>query len=129
MNCDAADILAGALGVSRAYAYEVMRDAVAALDKEREPPAGKYDIVLRPFVALMERELHANCHKGDRPSWLNLTRDGSMFEVYDHAAKLAAALRVNDHERIREHGADVANAAMMVLDAWGILVEPKAEPQ
>lgn len=82
---------------------------------------GKYDEVLIPFLRLMERELHSNSHKGDRPSWVNLSRDGAMFEVYDHAAKLAAALRVDDHARIIEHAADVANSAMMLLDAWGLL--------
>lgn len=85
---------------------------------------GKYDNVLVPFVAHMERELHANAHKGDRPSWLNLTRDSAMFEIYDHSAKLAHAVRVDDHERIKEHAADIANACMMLLDAWSLLVDP-----
>lgn len=83
---------------------------------------GKYDEVLSRFVALMEKELHANTHKGDREAWLNLTRDGGMFEVYDHSAKLAAALRTSDTARIIEHAADTANACMMLLDAFGLLV-------
>lgn len=87
---------------------------------------GKYDNVLVPFAALMAQELHANSHKGDREAWVNLTRDGGMFEVYDHASKLAAALRVDNHALIREHAADVANAAMMLLDAWGLLLPNNA---
>lgn len=83
----------------------------------------KYDNVLNPFKQLMERELHANSYKGDREAWLNLTRDGGMFEVYDHASKLAAALRVEDTAKIIEHAADVANAAMMILDSRGLLIK------
>jgi hypothetical protein len=35
---------------------------------------GKYDFVLGAFTRMMECELHANAHHGDRPGWLKMNR-------------------------------------------------------
>ena len=84
-----------------------------------EPLCGKYGNVLAPFVALMDAELHANAAKGDRPGWLGMSRDVALLEIYWHTAKLSAAVKNNDAALIREHSADVANMAMMLLDVCG----------
>ncbi|MDO8778881.1 MAG: hypothetical protein Q7K57_61215 [Burkholderiaceae bacterium] len=90
-----------------------------AVDSGAVPVTGKYDDVLRPFVSLMERELHANTGKGDRPGWLTLTADQLLLEIYYHVAKLQKAIKDNDGPRVQEHAADVANMAMMALDVCG----------
>jgi len=93
--------------------------------------AGKYNDVLRPFVAFMETELHANCSKGDRPGWLTMSPEQGLLEIYWHTAKLSAAVKNNDATLIREYSADVANMAMMLLDVCGGLpqsVQPPASP-
>ena len=54
---------------------------------------GKYDNVLRPFFLLMEKELHANCGKGDRPGWMSMSTEVATLEIYYHVAKLAKAAR------------------------------------
>lgn len=87
---------------------------------------GKYGDVLGPFVALMETELHANARKGDRPGWLSMPPSTALLEIYWHTAKLSAAVKNNDAALIREHSADVANMAMMLLDVCGGLdVQPQ----
>lgn len=89
---------------------------------------GKYGDVLGPFVVLMEAELHANARKGDRPGWLTMSREVGLLEIYWHTAKLSAAVKNNDAALIREHCADVANMAMMLLDVCGGLdVQPNTE--
>jgi hypothetical protein len=80
---------------------------------------GKYGNVLAPFVALMEAELHSNSRKGDRPGWLSMSPSTALLEIYWHTAKLSAAVKNNDAAAIREHSADVANMAMMLLDVCG----------
>ena len=99
--------------------------ATTATPAAREAAAGesretaKYDDVLIPFVALMRAELHANAAKGDRPGWLTMTPDRGLLEIYWHTAKLSVAVRDGKAEAIREHAADVANMAMMLLDVCG----------
>jgi hypothetical protein len=88
---------------------------------------GKYGEVLRPFLALMERELHANAGKGDRPGWLGMTADEALLEIYYHVAKLQKAMRNDDGPLIAEHAADVANMAMMALDVCGGLAPTELE--
>lgn len=83
------------------------------------PLHGKYGEVLAPFVSLMEAELHANSRKGDRPGWLSMSPDVALLEIYWHTAKLSAAVKNRDAALIREHSADVANMAMMLLDVCG----------
>lgn len=92
------------------------------------PLDGKYGEVLRPFVALMDRELHANSDKGDRSGWLSMDANTALLEVYWHVAKLSAAVKNNDGPRIEEHSADVANMAMMVLDVCGGIAGRDAAP-
>jgi hypothetical protein len=91
---------------------------------------GKYGNVLGPFVTLMEAELHANARKGDRPGWLSMTPEVGLLEIYWHTAKLSAAVKNKDGALIREHSADVANMAMMLLDVCGGLdVQPNVNWQ
>lgn len=85
------------------------------------PLNGKYGEVLRPFVTLMEKELHANSGKGDRPGWLSMTPETAMLEIYYHVAKLQKAVKNGDLELIKEHSADVANMSMMMVDIFGQL--------
>jgi len=47
----------------------------------------KYDEVLRPFLAMMETELHANAAKGDRPGWLSMTAEQCLLEIYYHVRR------------------------------------------
>lgn len=80
---------------------------------------GKYGAVLRPFVAMMDAELHANAGKGDRPGWLAMSADTCLLEIYYHVAKLQKAVRKDQGNAICEHAADVANMAMMLVDICG----------
>lgn len=91
----------------------------------------KYDEVLKPFVSLMERELHANSGKGDRPGWLSMSAYDCMLEIYYHAAKLQKAIKDGNGDGIAEYSADVANMAMMVSDICGAihLAAPVVERQ
>lgn len=97
----------------------VLREPEAALRDRNAPLQGKYGEVLAPFLALMEAELHANSRKGDRPGWLAMSSDVALLEIYWHTAKLSAAVKNRDAALIREHSADVANMAMMLLDVCG----------
>jgi hypothetical protein len=90
-----------------------------ALETIRAAQPEKYDDVLRPFLALMRKELHTNCGKGDRPGWLAMSPEVALLEVYYHLAKLQKAVRKNDGPAIQEYSADVANMSMMVLDICG----------
>lgn len=98
----------------------------ARLEPNVGPLNGKYGGVLAPFLELMETELHANAGKGDRPGWLTMSPAVGMLEIYYHAAKLQRAVKDGDMPHIREHAADVANMAMMLLDVCGGLA-PTAE--
>lgn len=101
----------GCFGASTPEEY-----AADAPRRKSEKIQGKYDDVLRPFFQLMEKELHANCGKGDRPGWLSMTPQTALLEIYYHASKLQKAVKNNDHGAIREYSADVANMSMMLLD-------------
>ncbi len=108
-------------------AATLLKRAGVAWDKEEwdwvvpATIAGKYAMVLSPFLALMEKELHANSGKGDRPGWLSMTPETGMLEIYYHVAKLQKAVKNNDIEGIKEYSADVANMAMMMADIFGTL--------
>ena len=95
------------------------REVHAAIAALRQPVPGKYDNVLRPFFRLMERELHANAGKGDRPGWLAMSPAAAMLEIYYHAAKLQKAVKNGEGDAISEYAADVANMAMMMVDICG----------
>lgn len=94
---------------------------------EGGPLTGKYGEVLAPFVAMMERELHANAGKGDRPGWLQMTPAVGMLEIYYHAAKLQKAVKDGNADGIREYAADVANMSMMLVDVCGALSAQREE--
>lgn len=91
------------------------------LSEEAHPvlKADKYDYALLPFLTLMQKELHANSSKGDRPGWLQMSRQTGMLEIYYHTAKLQKAVRDDDTPSIKEYAADVANLCMMILDICG----------
>ncbi|MEA9762033.1 hypothetical protein [Xanthomonas campestris] len=92
------------------------------------PLSGKYGAVLRPFVAMMERELHANAGKGDRPGWLSMDSSTALLEIYHHMGKLQRATKNADEPGIAEYAADVANMAMMLVDVCGLLPVDSAAP-
>ena len=48
-----------------------------------------------------------------------MSREVALLEIYWHTAKLSAAVKNNGAALIREHSADVANMAMMLLDVCG----------
>ena len=81
----------------------------------------KYDEVLRPFLAMMEKELHANAGKGDRPGWLQMDSKTAILEVFYHMGKLHQAVHRGEAEAIQEYAADVANMCMMLVDVCGLL--------
>lgn len=82
---------------------------------------GKYDEVLKPFLAMMEKELHANSDKGDRPGWLGMSAEECLLEIYYHLGKLQKAVKNGDGDGICEYSADVANMSMMLADICGAL--------
>lgn len=86
---------------------------------DSNPLNGEYGNVLKPFVKMMDKELHANAGKGDRQGWLSMTPDQAMLEIYYHAAKLQKAVRDGDHALVMEYSADVANMSMMMADICG----------
>lgn len=88
---------------------------------------GAYGDTLRPFLALMVRELKANSHKGDRDGWLGMTAATAFNEITHHHDKLGEALSAMDYPQISEYAADVANCCMMLLDVMGLL-SVSAEP-
>lgn len=89
----------------------------------------KYDEVLRPFVALMEKELHANSHKGDREGWLQMTEEQTLGEIEYHVSKLSKAMTDMNPDGVREYAADVASLCMMLLDIGGQLKADPTPPQ
>lgn len=110
--------------------FEFVESVKATIDLrlqgvEHEPlPAteqNKYDVVLKPFTRLMERELHANSSKGDRPAWLKMTAGECLLEIYYHAGKLHKAVHGSQGDGILEYAADVANLSMMLTDIVGAL--------
>lgn len=102
--------------------HEALSVALAAAPAA-QPAAicGKYSNVLRPFMAMMEAELHANTGKGDRPAWLAMSPEQCLLEIYYHTAKLQKAVKNNDMKGVREYTADVANMSMMLADTCGWL--------
>ena len=92
-----------------------------AADQLFGPLTGKYGAFLAPFVALMERELHANSGKGDREGWLSMSPETAILEIHHHVAKLQKAILNRDIDGIREYAADVANMAMMSVDVMCLL--------
>lgn len=109
--------------------HELRVELHAAKQKLAEMDAlfGAYGDTLRPFLALMVRELKANSHKGDRDGWLGMTAVTAFNEITHHHDKLGEALSALDYPQISEYAADVANCCMMLLDVMGLL-SASAEP-
>lgn len=93
------------------------------------PLTGRYAEVLAPFLAMMDRELHANSGKGDRPGWLSMDRKTALLEIFYHLAKLQKAAKNDDLAGVREFSADVANMSMMLADICGVLTAAPAPGQ
>ena len=68
------------------------------------------------FADLMREELWRNRANGDRPGWLSMSPKQLFFEVSWHTGKLVVPLKEFDVAALREHAADIGNAAMFVLD-------------
>ena len=118
-----ADNMEEAAGLIESLFGRLPQPATAVID-------AKYDDVLLPFARLMANELHANAGKGDRPGWLQMSAAVAMLEIYHHAAKLQKAVKDGGGDAIREHAADVANMAMMLLDVCGGLdMTEQRQPQ
>lgn len=103
--------------------------------------------LLERFTALMADELAANDGKGNRSSWLQMTRQEAIAEVQWHASKLAVSAKALERGGIdrysgrgawdsadfavehgpgralatREYAVDVANCALMALDVLGLI--------
>lgn len=91
------------------------------MNKGLEALEGPFGCVLGPFVGYMADELHANAAKGGRENWQSMSIMTALEEVNWHTAKLNAAVQLGDPELIKEHAADVANMAMMLLDVCGLI--------
>ncbi|MGX5220297.1 hypothetical protein ACVTMO_16895 [Pseudomonas segetis] len=109
-----------------AHARNDCLDEVARLNpaeqlNKAQAVSGKYAEVLKPFLAMMENELHANAGKGDRPGWLKMDRKTALLEIYYHLGKLQKAAKDDDQTGIIEYAADVANMSMMLVDVCGLL--------
>lgn len=110
--------------VRRKYAPTILNQELQIDDPdERHPLLGKYAQFLEPFLFRMNKELHANSGKGDRPGWLSRGRDKGLLEIYYHVAKLQKAVKNDDKEGVKEYSADVANMSMMLADICGVLVD------
>uniref|UniRef100_UPI003F80B1D8 hypothetical protein n=1 Tax=Xanthomonas sp. 0924 TaxID=2835534 RepID=UPI003F80B1D8 len=117
------------LRIAHGFGGDLGQPAPAAVPVDG-PLSGKYGTVLRPFVAMMERELHANAGKGDRPGWLSMDSSTALLEIYHHMGKLQRATKNADEPGIVEYAADVANMAMMLVDVCGLLpVDDATHPQ
>lgn len=98
------------------------------------------------FSELMKKELDANMErKKGRESWLAIAPMDHVLQVYYHTGKLQIAVKAlevmtksGDASRSRlqaqeaeviEYAADVANHAMMVLDALDKLGIPRPKPK
>lgn len=92
-----------------------------AMDKGLEALEGPFGCVLGPFVGFMADELHANAAKGGRENWQTMSIMTALDEVNWHTTKLNAAVQLGDPDLIKEHAADVANMAMMLLDVCGLI--------
>ena len=79
----------------------------------------------RRFGQRMRAELAANRHK---PDWRFMTLWEARTELQHHQKKLDKAILAQDAPAIKEYTADVANCAMFVAWAAGVLAEEDDSP-
>lgn len=79
----------------------------------------------RRFGQRMRAELAANRHK---PDWRYMTLWEARAELKHHQKKLDKAVLAGDAPAIKEYAADVANCAMFVAWAAGVLAEEDDSP-
>lgn len=114
----------GQISIAIGEHWEVVEPNPAEQLNKAQGVSGKYAEVLKPFLAMMENELHANAGKGDRPGWLKMDRKTALLEIYYHLGKLQKAAKDDDQTGIIEYAADVANMSMMLVDVCGLLCIP-----
>jgi acyl-CoA reductase-like NAD-dependent aldehyde dehydrogenase len=83
------------------------------------------DVIERRFVQRMRAELAANRHKAD---WRYMTLWEARAELKQHQKKLDKAVLTEDAAAIKEYAADVANCAMFVAWAAGLLAQEDDSP-
>ena len=77
------------------------------------------------FAQIMQRELDANAHKGESGTWALCAPEILWNDLMYHAAKMIYAMKHGESERVEEFAADVANMAMMTLDAYNVRHVPQ----
>lgn len=70
------------------------------------------------FFRRMDKELQCNASKGDWKAW-KPDRMTCLEELNHHLRKLGRAIRLNDHDRVSEFAADLANVAMKTAEVHG----------
>lgn len=70
------------------------------------------------FFHRMDKELQCNASKGDWKAW-KPDRLTCLQELNHHLLKLHRAIRLNDHDRVSEFAADLANVAMKTAEIHG----------
>lgn len=70
------------------------------------------------FFRRMDKELQCNASKGDWKAW-KPDRMTCLEELNHHLRKLGRAIRLNDHDRVSEFAADLANVAMKTAEIHG----------
>jgi hypothetical protein len=70
------------------------------------------------FFRRMDKELQSNASKGDWKAW-KPDRMLCLRELTHHLNKLIRAVYLNDHERVAEFCADLANVAMKTAEIHG----------
>lgn len=70
------------------------------------------------FGEIMSREMEANSHKGEKSKWIEVNPKELLADALYHAAKLAAAIKDGDDDKVEEYAGDIANMAMMTMLAY-----------
>ena len=70
------------------------------------------------FFQRMDKELINNTRKGDWKAW-QPDRLTCLDELHHHLRKIQRAMRLNDHDRVSEFCADLANIAMKTAEIHG----------
>lgn len=70
------------------------------------------------FAELMNRELQNNAVKGSFTDWEPTKRE-LLAEIDHHLNKFKVALSADDHDKITEYAADIANFCMKAHEQYG----------